>query len=197
MPLRVVFNRHRGLRRTLSPEEMAQARKIAVPALAALGLAFLAVGGYHAWLGMASESWPTAEGKILSSRVQSRRDRDSNGRATTQYTAKVDYEYQVGDRRYRSQRIQYGLFTSNVRGQARSVVDRYPQGQAVQVRYDPDSPETAVLDPGPHPLALLFAGVGGLCVVLSLWMAIRPAPPGALPPGADPFGPASSPGQIQ
>jgi hypothetical protein len=133
-----------------------------------MGLLFLAIGGYNVWMGMASQSWPTAEGKILSSRIQSRRDRDSSGRATTMYTAKVDYEYQVGERQFRSQRVQYGLFSSSARNQARDVMERYPQGRAVKVRYNPDSPEVAVLDPGAHPLALLFTGIGGLLMILSV-----------------------------
>lgn len=63
-----------------------------------------------------------------------------------QRSTRVLYRYGVSGREHESRRI---VFVDRARGRTRSeLAAEYPEGRRVTVRYDPDDPETAVLEPG-------------------------------------------------
>jgi uncharacterized protein DUF3592 len=90
-----------------------------------------------------AESYPTAAGTILSSRVHE--SSDSEGGSS--YSAKIRYAYDVGGRRYECDRYRYGVMWSG-RRRAQSVAASYPAGRSVSVHYNPANPADAVLRPG-------------------------------------------------
>jgi len=154
-----------------------------VPAL--FGLVFLAVGiGVTAWgwnvLGdaKASTSWPSVDGSVISSKVERERtSRRSGGRrrTSTTYGAEVRYRYSVDGNEYSSDKVSFGDYSSSNRARAQGIVDRYPVGKTVQVYYDPNTPETAVLESGtswscylPIGLGIIFTIVGALVSAGSL-----------------------------
>src|SRR5687768_17951482 len=67
--------------------------------------------------------YPTAAGRIVSSRVHESRNSES-----TSYTPKVRYAYDVGGRRYDCDRYRYET-TSSGRRRAKAVVASYPAGR--------------------------------------------------------------------
>jgi hypothetical protein len=105
----------------------------------------------------ASERWPSVEGRILASSVRTRH-RVKHGPV---YEPDVKYEYRVGDTAHRADRVQFVQRSFPWEDQAQEVVDRYPVGATVTVRYDPQRPKRAVLEPGrPHgslPFVVLAA----------------------------------------
>ena len=92
----------------------------------------------------ASKSWPAINGIIKSSRVITNRDNDG-----TMYSADVVYEYLVNGQKYNSSTIRFEAdFKSSNSSKAYEVINRYPEGREVQVYYNPEKPELAVLEPG-------------------------------------------------
>ena len=119
----------------------------------ALAVLFLAVGivialfSYSSYrASVASESWPTATGRIVRSEIEKQTRTSGEGadkKNTLKESPKVSYQYQLEGKTYTSDNIS---FVST--GHARQVVSRYPAGKSVSVSYNPDNPEQAVLIPG-------------------------------------------------
>ncbi len=98
--------------------------------LLAVGTVLAALGGSNLWLGYAGRGWPTTEARVESSRVVTRPRR-------------VDPEV-----RFVSDRVRIGGNHTPSGDDAARIVARHPVGSAVDVAYDPDHPESAVLGPG-------------------------------------------------
>jgi len=145
------------------------------------GLVFAAVGVLVAVIGLstlaeanASASWPTIKGAVVSSDVEkktSTRSRKKKRESSTSYRAVVRYEYTVGDKQHTSGRISFGG-TSTSMGAAKELVGRYPKGAEVDVYYDPDDPEQAVLESGKQASSYIPLGVGVLFTIVGSVIAI-------------------------
>ena len=96
-----------------------------------------------------TESWPTASGSIVSSRLdQNTRTerRDGHSYTSTSYTPIVEYTYEVGGKTYQGNKVFPGASMSYDHGTAQGIVNRYQPGAAVTVHYDPADPTQAVLE---------------------------------------------------
>lgn len=94
-----------------------------------------------------AQDWAVVSGRVRESRIRG----DSGGPFGF-----VEYEYEVGRKLYRSNRVSFES--------TRSTIDttRYPESATVQVFYNPEKPNDAVLDRGrPSPLRK-----GGIIVML-------------------------------
>jgi hypothetical protein len=125
---------------------------------------FLVVGvGISIWgvsivrNGAASENWPSTAGEIVEAYV-----RDSTDEDGTTYHAEVTFRYTVNDQWYAGDTVNFGEYGSSDYSHAQEIVDRYSSGQRVTVYYKPDSPGTAVLEPGLTWSSYLVLGIG-LC----------------------------------
>lgn len=139
--------------------------------VAAIGLVALLAGWFIRSTALQMASWPTVQGKVLSSTVTSKRERRTSGtsddrrsRNQTMYTAKVRYEYSVEGKRYESSRIGAMEQSSSSRSSAQSRADRYPVGGACTVHYDPSDPASAVLEVGGGTIGLIVMIVGALAL---------------------------------
>lgn len=167
-----------------------------------VGLILLAVGvGVTVWgiavvrNAMASSSWPTVTGTVTASDVERQRSRSGTrrNRRKTSYRANVAYEYSVDETKYASDQVSFGEYASSNPNFAQQIVNRYPKGKRVEVHYDPQQPEVAVLEPGaswssffPLGFGLIFSVVGAaLCITALFAAAGQPGDtrgPGAGPP---------------
>jgi hypothetical protein len=91
-----------------------------------------------------TSSYVSTAGTIVESKVET----GSGSEGETTYSAKVDFEYQVGGQKYRGNRISYATRFTSGRKAARNTVRRYPRGKQVTVYYSPAKPAAAVLEPG-------------------------------------------------
>jgi hypothetical protein len=124
---------------------------------------------------MATSSWPTVRGVVVSSEV--RWKEGSSG--TARYVAEITYSYVVNDVKRSSDRIAYTNPRTDSRSDAREITDRYPVGKQVQLHYDPDDPYTAVLEPGASTGAYIAVAVAGVLMlggVLVIARAFAPKP---------------------
>ena len=74
---------------------------------------------------------------------------------------------------FTSDRFSFGSYGSSNREHADSIVAEFPAGKKVPVFYDPENPESAVLETGGTFFTYLPIGIGGIFVLVGGSMAIR------------------------
>src|SRR5947207_14755424 len=115
------------------------------------GLAVLAIVVSSLREAAAIKRWPVAQGRGLSAKVEEYRKSVSRGTGgprdrMTLYRPVLLYEYEVAGKRFRGSRIaQSPGLDRGVPEFAEKVVQCYPDGSAVAVRYNPEQPEVWVL----------------------------------------------------
>ncbi len=126
---------------------------------------FALVQGLH-YRAYRSHEWPGTPGVVLSAEV--REDVSSDGIAgSVSYGPRVNYEYTVGGVTYAGDQITFADQPCT-REFAAATVARYPPGLAVTVRYQPDSPRVAVLDPRPVTLSFGWLWLAAIC--FAIWL---------------------------
>ncbi len=143
--------------------------------LVVFGLLFMAVGiGVTIWAAVtlrrasASTDWPTTEGKVISSEVESHK----GGEGGTTYGAEVLYEYSVSRTTHSGNKVSFGDYSSSNPGHAREIVNKYPADETVTVHYNPERPEVAVLEPGGSSIIYLPLGFGLVCCVVGFFAVV-------------------------
>jgi len=111
-----------------------------------------------------SKSWPSVPGTITKSEVQVFK-RDGN----THYQPDIAYSYTVEGKKYTASKITVGdgALDNNVT-KAKRLQAEYPAGREVDIYYDPDLPESAVLQPGTKSGDLMLAGISALFFFIGL-----------------------------
>ena len=88
-------------------------------------------------ISLASTKWPKVEGKILASSVEV-----EDGEYPS-YVPKIEYQYIVDGRSYRSNKLRYSFWSSSFKGRARRIAEAYRPGDPAPVYYDPAKPSRA------------------------------------------------------
>ncbi|QFI77129.1 DUF3592 domain-containing protein [Bradyrhizobium betae] len=117
--------------------------------LAPLGL-ILVAAIVKTWQVREARSWLQAPGKVVTSVAELRDvkvfddDREGGSRLESRNFANVTYEYSVGGRKLRNNRISIGEDLGNF--QVAEKLAKYPAGSIVTVYYNPRHPDQAVLE---------------------------------------------------
>ncbi len=150
-------------------------------------LLFLALGAFllgkairNRRMAGAAVQWPTTTGTVLSAGVVKQVSKSENGFDC--YLPKVRYEYHANGIRRRGDIIRIGLDDRGYPDQtkAREHAALYPVGATVSVRYDPLSPDDAVLEVGQVGVirrmiaGSIFVGIGIASIVFAIWSASLP-----------------------
>ena len=103
-----------------------------------------------------SAAWPSVTGRVIASSASEFTDADGNSTCSPH----VWYEYVVGGVHYMGDRLRFGVtdLPDVSREAVQNYVDTlYPAGADVTVYYDPDKPDSAVLDRAPEkqPLSVV------------------------------------------
>jgi hypothetical protein len=120
--------------------------------------------------------WPTVPGVIISAELDSYVKYDDIGNATTMYTPLINYEYEVEGQVYSNNRVKVQAFVAtNTQSVSRKKLEEYPVGSAVEVHYDPFSPEDAILeiDPSKINIPMIIGIISGLIVLYTGFRMIR------------------------
>ena len=130
---------------------------------ALIGAALAVYAGLKVERSVASSGWPTVEGQVTSSEVETVRTR----RGGAAYVPHVAYRYDVDGKTYSSDVVAFHAIDDPA-----GVRMRYRNGSKVLVHYAPSAPGLACLEPS-HPgwrdLVMLIVGlgfVGGSAVTL-------------------------------
>jgi len=129
------------------------------------GAYFLFQGAGLASEALASDRWPTANGRIVTCDIVPRGGGIAAASSDAKYEARILYTYDVGGIHYESNRLSVGHI-SKTRSQPDAVARKYPAGRVVKVAYDPARPMTAVLEPGLNLSAALPA-LAGIALTLA------------------------------
>jgi hypothetical protein len=133
--------------------------------------------GIQAWKNAeASRSWPSVEGRVISSEVKTlhSRSRSSHGGSHTSitYGAEIVYQYSYQGQEYRSNKVGMMSASSSDYSLADRTVRRYALGTPVKVFVNSKDPSEGVLTPGAGwgevlmvVIGLVFGLIGGLGVV--------------------------------
>lgn len=120
-----------------------------------VGLVLMMLGFYLAYFSFSTASWPTTEAQIIESRVV--QVPVKNG---TNYRPLIKYRYVVNGVEYSGDSIRFINFGYDDEKEARQVVERYPVGQKVELRFQSSNPKMSVLDAGLHQSDWLPASAG-------------------------------------
>ena len=128
----------------------------------------------------AAQSWPTVEGKIITSKVTGRRKKKdvkkqdakkkkavTKKRTKAKPVAKIVYRYKVNGKKYTSNIIAFSKFDLKMPNDPTSLVLRYSKGKKVTVYYNPDDLSEAVLEPGGSKGGFVFIIVGLLFIAVA------------------------------
>lgn len=129
-------------------------------------LAALALVAWQArslMLAKASAEWRTTRGRVLSAYLdESNPDEDGE----VSHSAHVRYRYHVGRRHYISTRLSYRPTRYLGFSDAAELLDGIVENREVEVYYDPQHPQRAVLVPGSSTANLVHLIIAAL---ISLW----------------------------
>ena len=125
------------------------------------GAVCLYAGADNLAKGWASRGWPAVAGVVTSAKVginDTRMPGQSSGaqQVTPTYYPDIIYTYSIGETRHEGYQVSFGEYADADRSIAEEILDRYREGAAVQVYYNPDRPGEAVLEPGLHGFPWLF-----------------------------------------
>jgi len=143
------------------------------------GLAVLAIVASSLREATAMKRWPTAEGRVLSAKVEEYRESVSRGAGgprarMTLYRPVLLYEYRVTGKRFHGTRVaQSPGLDRGVPEFAAKVVERYPIGSTVAVRYNPKRPDESVLEPRVPASWIFGAAIGFALLVLAAYTYYR------------------------
>jgi hypothetical protein len=108
--------------------------------------------------------WSTAVGRIVKSGTAAQRHRSAGEATTAKTVPAVEYEFSVGGRKVRGDRI--GIGGDSGGADTEATLRRYTVGAAVTVYYDPANPKNCVLERG------VPEGVGkGLAIIVGFVIA--------------------------
>lgn len=117
----------------------------------------------------ASKSWPTVEGVVTGAKLDKSRDRDGK----EQYSAYIQYDYVVDGKEYNSSGISTVDGTTSMKSSVKKTLRKYAEGTKVVVHYDPEFPNSAVLEPGAGFLFGLLLKLPLLFCVVAILMALN------------------------
>ena len=123
--------------------------------------------------GLASLSWPRAQGRIVISGIEA----ESFGKNLYVYRPYIVYAYQVNGAVYRSRTVAVARLAGGKT--SRALADRFGQGAEAPVYYDPKNPSASVLVPGvPQEIKARvlwwgLAAMTGFCCLVLRWILRR------------------------
>ncbi len=128
--------------------------------LGAIGVVLIVLYIRNKQKGEASKSWPSTQGRIISTNIRVDESDDEDLPRVT-YIPEVHFEYQFGDTVYQGKRISFGSEPSfGSREKALNFLRQYPVGRVVAVFYNPEKPTEAVLSQGMRKMgASLIVGI--------------------------------------
>jgi hypothetical protein len=135
----------------------------AVFVVAGAGIVVWSIG--HLISAFASPRWPATSGVVVVSYLQ----RSRFGDGMREYWPELSYRYTVQGSEFVAGRVRFGDHVSTGwSAPGVRIVEEYPVGKVVSVRYNPDDPGEAVLEPGVNALVLVEVASGLVLLLISL-----------------------------
>jgi hypothetical protein len=147
------------------------------------GFLLILIGLINADKAEAASEWSVTQGVVTQSTMRAHRssNRHRHGGIRTHYSYEpvVEYDYTVNGVSHTSARIGYGAYRFN-QAQCQEFLAQYPARTMVQVHYDPEHPQSAVLETDARGQAGLYI-IGGIFLLagfvgggMSILQAFKP-----------------------
>ena len=145
----------------------------------AIWLGFVALSAKKFVRGRASINWPTITASVNSSDIEAK----SGGNGLTFYSPKIEYQYTINNRAYKSSTFTFMGTSGLTKNYAEKYASKYPSGSEIQVHYNPRNPEISVIIPGVHWgqyasiifLTLMFFSIAHIVEILNIiWPGCEP-----------------------
>ncbi|RKH40584.1 DUF3592 domain-containing protein [Corallococcus llansteffanensis] len=134
-------------------------------ALLGVGVALAFAGGRMVYRSKVSTGWPTAQGTVVGSRVETLRSK----RAVS-FRPEVSYRYEVNGTPYTSDTVAFDGHGSGGLVEAQAVTRHYPAGAPVTLHYEPDDPSVSCIQCGATGfMNYVVALVGAVFAAVSAW----------------------------
>lgn len=151
-------------------EEPAEGGSVSIGLIAlaiALGAAaaFLVRWGRAGARAVAGATWPTTLATVVYSEVAAEERKGTNGATTSRYVPVVAYEYAVDGAVYQAARLRFGDASKARAEEAQKLVERFPVGAGIEIRYNPKDPRDATIEVDPDRLELRLIGGIALAVL--------------------------------
>lgn len=132
-----------------------------------LGIFLMVMGMLSLQQGKEARSWKVVAGRITRSTLEEKRVDTSYGdglrRSEVGYQPQIEYQYRVGDETLTGKRLSL-VEKQYTQKAGQKVLEKYPIGVTVQVHYDPENPQEAVIATGTVLSSFIFM-LGGLALV--------------------------------
>lgn len=140
------------------------------------GILFIVIGSKNIYQAYKSSSWPSVQGRIISSEIKSHsrtyRDTTTNREKNeTVYDAHINYGYVINGITYSNDDVKIGgIIQTNTTIWARKLLDKYPQGKVVNVYYNPEDPSQSVLEKGLQLSTWSFSALGLAIFIFGIYI---------------------------
>jgi hypothetical protein len=114
----------------------------------------------------AARAWPTGPGTITAAEVL----KGGSNRYPT-FSPVVRYDYEVAGRKYSGDRLRPGYVKVGSRSAAERMLQPYPVGASVPVRYDPADTSSSLLDLQTSSAPMMTVVVGAMLILFGGAMA--------------------------
>lgn len=140
-----------------------------------IGIGFAIWGALVVMEARSATNWPAVEGVIISSSVEHRVNTTSSGKGKWYYEARIKYDYNVDGVDYESKRVGFKSASYQYKSEVvpSTIVRRYPANRTVEVYYNPDDPEKAVLETEITFMTYIGLLIGAFLVVLGVILFMR------------------------
>lgn len=119
-----------------------------------------------------SRNWPTTDGEIIFSTLQTQLSDDSNKDSKT-FKAVVSYKYIIERKEYVGDKIFFGdnIYVNSIKRPSQTLI-KYPSEKKVAVYYNPLNVEETVLEPGANStlkiiLAVMFFFISFILFIIN------------------------------
>ncbi|MCE9666552.1 DUF3592 domain-containing protein [Myxococcus stipitatus] len=116
-------------------------------------------GGRMLYRAHASQRWPTTEGTVVSSTVET-----MHSRRNTRFHPEVRYTYAVSGHPYTADTISFGGNDTGALSEAQRLTHKYATGTKLPVHFEPDDPAVACVECGNAGVASYAVTLGGLAI---------------------------------
>ena len=116
---------------------------------------FFLIGLRGLYESYSNSRWPTTRGQVVNSGVSVLPDS-----AEPSFRFMLTYCYEVGAKKYRSDRYALIPVESSYRAIIEQLVDRHPVGSEITVHYSPLFPSSSLIQQGRSPWPWLFFAIG-------------------------------------
>jgi len=145
--------------------------RVPPPVILAIGLLVLAWGAHNLIQAGASRNWPSVQGTVVRSSVTSTSSRTSS----SEYTPKVEYNYEVDGKEYRNNRISFAPKSTSSRSEAESIAGKYAPGKTLPVYYAPGDPKRSVLEREVSLRTYVVPAAGLVILLFGVAVYVRPS----------------------